>query len=363
MRLILHVGMGKTGTSAIQGALRQNPEALAAAGARYLGMRLDFLDPPAEVKKNQAFLREDKASKVDYAGRLSAHLAGLAAEGVTCAILSNEGLWGQAEVLRPFLDALDPAIKVTVIGYVRNPDRWLPSAYAQWGLADKVNRGGIKPYAEVAGAFATRYRSALEWREMLGAGFALRHYDAAGDVVGDFLAAIGVQAALSGARANPRRNRGELALRALFNNRFPGHAVPGLFDGAVMPPDAPILGIADLARDCFDYGPTAGVVAQNAALWDEIRTRFGIDLTAAQASPEVVSPETLGELVLTLAERVAALEGPKALRKVRGRAAEEGLSRGQRQAVAALQEAQDPLAAARVRKGLKGPKGRRPRED
>lgn len=348
MRLILHVGMGKTGTSAIQAALKQNPDVLAKAGAHYLGMRVDFLDPPAEANKNQAFLKIPVADKIAYAARVSAHLAGLAGQGIHTAILSNEGLWGASAALRPFISALDPAIAVTVVGYVRNPDRWLPSAYAQWGIADKVARGGIKSYDEIAEAYATRYGAALDWRDEMEERFLLRHYDVAGDVVTDFLGAIGVSAPLTGARANARRNRGELALRALFNNRFPGHAVPGLFDAAVIAADAPVLPLADLARQSFDTSRTAEILDRHADLWQSLKAAFGIDLRSGVAArAETVTPEalrvdvldTLVEVVLQLAQRVAELEGPKALRK--GRAAEP-LTAPQRAAEAALQAAAAP---------------------
>ena len=45
MRLILHVGMGKTGTSSIQKVLEANQAGLKAQKAHYLGMWFDFVDP------------------------------------------------------------------------------------------------------------------------------------------------------------------------------------------------------------------------------------------------------------------------------------------------------------------------------
>ncbi|MDF1709314.1 MAG: hypothetical protein P1U72_14545 [Paracoccaceae bacterium] len=45
MKLFMHIGMGKTGTSSIQFALSQNTAQLTSQQARYLGMWFEAIDP------------------------------------------------------------------------------------------------------------------------------------------------------------------------------------------------------------------------------------------------------------------------------------------------------------------------------
>lgn len=52
MKIVFHIGMGKTGTSSIQAALSQNAGELRKQGALYLGMWFDRLDPSYKGLQN-----------------------------------------------------------------------------------------------------------------------------------------------------------------------------------------------------------------------------------------------------------------------------------------------------------------------
>ncbi len=45
MRIVFHIGMGKTGTTSIQHALKESADALARQNAAFLSMSLDEINP------------------------------------------------------------------------------------------------------------------------------------------------------------------------------------------------------------------------------------------------------------------------------------------------------------------------------
>jgi hypothetical protein len=74
-RLIVHVGMGKTGTTSLQKALQESEEVLRAQKSAYLGMWLKFgQEVLAGTKKTQAFFGLDEATLRDHAKAFSAML-------------------------------------------------------------------------------------------------------------------------------------------------------------------------------------------------------------------------------------------------------------------------------------------------
>lgn len=321
IKLFLHVGMGKTGTSSIQAALNNNKAILQKHNIRYLGMWFDFIDPAFEGWGNQAkFFDASEAETKAYALKAAEVFAESAAQqGITTFVLSNEGLWGRAASLKLFLDAIADQVEVSVVGYVRNPMDWLPSAYAQWGIVDKVNPGVGPGYGELARRHVKWYKDAFSWADTFGDRFVLRDYSSIENVVDDFASLIGVPETLVQERVYERRSNAELALRSLFNKRYEGSVAPGFFDKMVQKQMTDVMPLARIRQDRFDYSETPAIVQENAAIFDEIKQRFDIDLMQTPVKPLPAVPDldvlrnevfdSVTEIVLAMSRRVQWLEG------------------------------------------------------
>lgn len=138
-RLILHIGLPKSGSSAIQASLADNATRLAESGLRWLpGFR-----GPNATELAVAFSHRDTAISTDYGvrgehdrqrlrGRIANRLRGVDAHDV---IMSSEHLSGllrtagETDDLATFLRGL--GFQPMIIGVIRRADYWLPSAYAE----------------------------------------------------------------------------------------------------------------------------------------------------------------------------------------------------------------------------------------
>lgn len=320
MQLVFHVGMGKTGTSSIQAALRSATARLAARGMCYLGMWFDMLDPRyGDVVGQSEFLGLPPEKMASAGRRFADFLAGHAETlGLDSFIMSNEALASQARPMTPLLEALAARdIDVRIVGYVRNPASWLPSAHVQWSIRDKVPPGPIRSYGERARILMRYYEGPIEWAERFGDQVEFRSYEVVGDIVRDFTALLGVDLGASNLRVLERGDDAEILLRALFNNRFPRHTLPRAFDQTVLRTTADIPRIAEMARRCFDYAETDAIIAEAGPLFDRFRDRVGFDPRDHAVLPAAMPDEAalrerltdlLTELTLQQAQRIAALE-------------------------------------------------------
>lgn len=320
MRLILHIGMGKTGSSAIQAALAANGARLAAQGAEYLGMWFDMLDPRFRGVQNQgqffALPPEEMVRATDVLAEVLRDRA--AAGGRHTFILSNEAFSGNARALKPMIDRLtELGVDLRAIGYARHPAAWLPSAYVQWGVRDKVDPGPVQPYAVKARKLVRWYGGLLEWHKLMGPILDVRPYDRASDIVGDMAAAMGLELDVPGTRVLERGEDAEIVLRALFNDRFPKHVLPAVFDRAVLPGLSGVPRLEDVVGRSFDYSETAAIIAEQADLFERFAAAFGFDpREAAKAPPPLPGLEPLRnrlvdallEISLDQAQRIRRLE-------------------------------------------------------
>lgn len=141
-KLILHVGLGKTGTTAFQDAMRDSYDALLEAGFLCAGPRLKFAVPEEEELEAQYFAREP-----EHLGKAlkSLEKAALAAPELSTVVWSNEAI-GMAPNLTEVIDVIDQFIKCTqafdaveIAICFRRQDEWVESAYRQWGLKHKTS--------------------------------------------------------------------------------------------------------------------------------------------------------------------------------------------------------------------------------
>ncbi|MGH1368270.1 MAG: hypothetical protein ACRBCL_06605 [Maritimibacter sp.] len=142
MRLTLHIGLGKTGTSSLQAFLEHEGTFLKKHSLAYTGINLLRLGEAFHLK-NQGQVNND--ADLEQAIRTIEQAAGKMT-GVDELIWSNESLsmgFSRGEIA-PKIHALLKDSKiisdVKVIMVVRRQDDWIESAYRQWALRHKLNR-------------------------------------------------------------------------------------------------------------------------------------------------------------------------------------------------------------------------------
>ncbi len=320
MRIIFHIGMGKTGTSSIQNALASNAETLAAQNACYLGMWFSVIDPGFQGLVGQRnFLSSDADEMRDHADRFQRLLKQRAAdEGIDTFILSYEGIFGSIARFAPFLDALRAQVPVSLIAYLRDPNSWLPSAYSQWGIRHKHRPGPIRPYAEQARNLIGQYEGIRQWVEKYSDILTVRDYEACDDVVTDFAQATGLRLETGTKRHLERGEPAELLLRALYNNRFADPVLPDRFNNTVINPNQGLApSVQEMAARCFDFDGTDEIVNEKRALFEFIRDRVGIDYLDSSFTPPGPPDQAdlqrrlidyLTEITLNQAQRLKRLE-------------------------------------------------------
>lgn len=194
MKLILHIGMGKTGTTSIQNALKSNTAALAEQKVHYLGMWFGMISPEYDDfgGANQ-FIRQDRAVQEAGAETFLRHMETVAeTTGADTFILSNEALFEKAADVEPFITALKGKVDVQLLAYMRDPHMWLPSAFTQWELHHKTHTGPIKPFPEQARKLIKMYTGFSVWANTFPDNLVVRKHDTKFDVVQDFAKSCGI---------------------------------------------------------------------------------------------------------------------------------------------------------------------------
>jgi hypothetical protein len=328
MEVILHIGMGKTGTSSIQKALSDNADSLRAQDVDYLGMWFDIIDPKfSGGAGSHEFYGSSAEDQIAYAKRFVERLEQRQAKFKCSRFLlsneaiyglSNETIFGKNPKMTPFINALQQLVNVELIIYVRDPREWLPSAYAQWAVYHKVEPGQIKPFAEKGRSLVKVYSGLPRWVDLFGDILTVRLFQKSVNVVEDFAKILGVDIVPPKNRSLERVETSENLLRAIYNTRLPTGVLPDRFNRAFRQLDfARSPSIATLVRDSFTYGQTDAIVAEQAALFDEIKDKLGLDLLSGPApAQKTVDPEEMRhralehvlQIVMQQADRITHLE-------------------------------------------------------
>lgn len=324
LKLFIHVGMGKTGTTAVQRALRQSDSSglPASQGARYLGSFFDFLGPPhaADWGSLAAAIRGNKKSQLALADAFHAYLVEESARsGNHIFIFSNEALTGVAKAARPFFEAIVGLVPNTrIVITLRKPLPWLISAYKQWGVNHKINPGKIQGIRQRAGRLLKQYRGVANWVEIFPNQSKAILIDQGEDVTKSVSNIVGLQLIDVG-RIHESLAPAELLLRALFNNEIADKALPKDFDRVTQltgrnPPER----LNDMYDLIFNYGNAEELVRDELPLLQEISALTGVDLSSdigsAPGRPEADDVRSrlfdyVVWLTLKQAERITALEG------------------------------------------------------
>ena len=252
IRLIFHIGAGKTGTSSIQHTLRKSLDSLKAQGIWYLGLMLEHapeLRYPWQVASGSEIFHatEPEAAARQLQEILAATVAAARAAGAHTLVWSNESFFDRNTKARPSLKALvNDGVDVQFVAYVRRHDAWIRSAYVQWAIKHKTNIGPVMRFHDWVKRRPARFAPALQ---SLLADFPnrllLRNLDGVKDAVPDFLALLPLgPITIPEVRDNVTPGNVEILLRALFNTRVKEKILPMRFDRLV-------------ARHA-DFGQTAG---------------------------------------------------------------------------------------------------------
>lgn len=281
MKLVMHIGMGKTGTSSIQRALATDQQRLADQRVAYLGMWFDMIDPAyTGLMGHRRFMTGDAEEMRRHARALQEFLARRATdEGIETFVFSNEAIFTSVNTMAPFVEALREGLDVQLVAYLRDPHAWLPSAYTQWGIRHKANEGPITPFAERARTLIQAYESIRGWVADFPDVLAVRRFETGTDVVADFSAAVGIRLDPPERRVLERDEPVETLLRAAFNSRYPGEVLPDRFNRVVINTDrTAVPTLRELADLSLGHDGIDDVVREKQDLFEFVRDALGLDL-------------------------------------------------------------------------------------
>ena len=174
IRVILHAGMHKTGTSALQNNLHAHRDSLLDAGILYPTAGLHFESPSAGYR-HLALQRslEQEGPQSFATQQLRQEIADSPCHTV---VLSHEGFFTpdtDIEQLREALDGFD----TTVLLFLRHPVDYLESKYREWVRLLRYT-GEIEQFLEWHWPFLDVLSQAGEWEEQFGPDqMVIRSYD------------------------------------------------------------------------------------------------------------------------------------------------------------------------------------------
>lgn len=202
--LHIHIGQGKTGTSAIQKALQENFKFLKQNGIFYLG--ICFENSEKRLFPWNTMSGSDQLfnlPSVDAQSQLSKTLSNIFIEAQQHSfkqlIWSNEWLLTRPEYVLKALQNFTKEYQIHIIVYLRRQDRWIISAYKQWGVKNKTYPGPVISFPEWQDKYLDKrkldYFNVLsEWKNSLPeALLSVRIYEQCQDICDDFFSLIGVQ--------------------------------------------------------------------------------------------------------------------------------------------------------------------------
>lgn len=244
VKLIVHIGHGKTGSSSIQQCLSDARSILDKQGVKYLGLMLEHADTEQkrDWQRNSGsdiffYKTSTEAAVEDVYQILCQELQQLSDRGFQKVIWSNEWILQRPGRVLPALQKIVlSGFDVEVQAFVRRHDKWVTSAYTQWGLRDKTYTG---PLLSFEGWFARSDKSNTEfaryiepWDQAFPGRFRLMNFDAAGDAVQHFMEVNGIEG-MPTVNDNASPSVELLALQAVFNSRKRGPIPPQAFEAVL----------------------------------------------------------------------------------------------------------------------------------
>ncbi|MEP2921551.1 hypothetical protein [Sulfitobacter sp.] len=327
--IFLHVGYGKTGTTAVQGWLLRNRDALADRGILDCGTAMhNPVFKPSVAQSVPALVQCIGADRSGTAAQLAAQVND-AAEDYQTIVWSSEFMLARMEFVSEFVQGIDDKHDVKIVIYLRNHIDWLLSAYAQWAIKHPITMEG-PGVASFDNFVAQRindldYVSKLSaWSSIEGAELLPRSYDAQSNIVADFVELLGLDIAdfpVARGKTNENLGRAQLSLLKIIQENTENKIDYRRFTKMLADAGA-------AASNVHPVDPTAiSVDAQRLAeLHDgfarqrrKLNTDFGVKLSdtfkanrngsvegSNDTNTDLIS--MLGMVCYTLAQRTAALE-------------------------------------------------------
>ena len=241
MKLIFHIGAGKTGTSSIQKTLKAASEELFSNGIFYTGLLFENIDMKLYEWQNASKLEEfhsfsPEQTEFELSQLLKNVFEDAEKNNIHTIIWSNESFFGRMHKILPVLKEFEKdGHEIQIISYVRRHDSWARSAYVQWGLKHKTYKGKLQPFSQWIQNRKPNFSQGLQQvLNVFPESFLIRNMDTVKDVVGDFLAVYRLDdLIIEKIRDNESPKNEELVLRALFNNHFTEQVLPKRFDNVV----------------------------------------------------------------------------------------------------------------------------------
>lgn len=150
MRFIIHLGMGKAGSTALQQHFKKYNEEHKQQGIVYAGLNFSTISSEKAWQNSQGGYRKlapDTLTQefIAQAKRYETYAQSINADTI---VISNESFSSYISQLTPFFHWLNARYEVYFCLYVRDIDSWLASAYEQWGIKDKSYKGKVKTFEE-----------------------------------------------------------------------------------------------------------------------------------------------------------------------------------------------------------------------
>lgn len=321
-RLIVHIGPGKTGSTAIQHVLRRSESDLAKANIAYWGTTLDLAPIQAYSwqRHTQGQLLRDIVQRKELPAEFADCVARSFQGGPKQAIVSNETLGTQQRWSIPLLRAVEDAgFDILVVAYARAPSARMQSTYAESELKRKTHTGRLRSFAEYSAAMIVSELMAFD--RAFGDRFEVRNYDAAVDVVADFMSVIGADVKLQSIRANDRPGVEEELIRAFYNDRQPGQVSPADYKAFADPKHVDLnFDVLSWYRSLLPTQEDVDVAAKRTAeatkRLNALLAQRGQPLLCDRAElssrPEIVTDRLVGlllQIVYSQHLRLSALEG------------------------------------------------------
>lgn len=240
-RLVLHLGMGKTGSSTIQGFLRDNEAQLARERMVAFG--------PGQIQPCPHLNLQDTGRLETALAELKRQLAERRATGL---VWSLEGFGTRQFVFRrKRLDLLRRELgaeDVRVVIYVRRQDAFAASAYLQWNVVHKSYRGPVQSFDQrfpcvygepdgtpIEDTNLNYYEIIRPWVEMFGAANVVvrpfeREQFEKGDLLHDFIHAARLpdrEYDVSGGNRNVTFNMELTDMMGMYGSVFEEPVLPG----------------------------------------------------------------------------------------------------------------------------------------
>lgn len=228
--LIVHIGAGKTGSTAIQFTLREEAAALKRQGVGYLGLMLE--DVPGARRHDwcvpgapQNFFNAAEPQRTDreVLAVLRRALARGADQGLTRLIWSNEAFLVQnARVIEILKGLAEDGVRIRPVAYVRRHDKRAASAYLEFGIKSKRYEGPLRPFRTWIRNHSIAYAGNLTVWQAAFANLEIYNFDAIDDVAVQFCTEVAGLTGVAPVRANETPSNALLAAWTVFSGSRPG---------------------------------------------------------------------------------------------------------------------------------------------